>query len=119
MYDDLRGVVQAAGEANVKVIIETALLEREEKVCACLIAAEAGAKWVKTCTGFNGGGATVEDVRLMRRAVEGYEGVKVKASGGVRTWEQCREMLEGGAERVGTSGGVGIVRGGTEAGTGY
>ncbi|KAF8537999.1 deoxyribose-phosphate aldolase, partial [Trichophaea hybrida] len=110
VFLDLCGVVEAAQGRDVKVIIETGLLTDEEKVYACLIAAEAGAKWVKTCTGFSGGKATVEDVGLMKRAVEGYAGVKVKASGGVRTLEEWRGVVEAGAERVGTSSGLGIVK---------
>ncbi|KAA8914656.1 hypothetical protein FN846DRAFT_481043 [Sphaerosporella brunnea] len=125
VFDDVKAVVDAATPWPVKIIIETALLSEEEKVHACIIAAEAGAAFVKTCTGFSGGGATVEDVRLMRRAVEGYvwsgegyEGaVRVKASGGVRDWEAARNMLEAGASRIGTSSGIAIMEGGR--GEGY
>jgi deoxyribose-phosphate aldolase len=125
VFNDIRAVVEAAQPWPVKVIIETALLTEEEKVAACLLAAEAGAAFVKTCTGFSGGGATAEDVALMRRAVDGYTWsggeytgpVRVKASGGVRDWEAARRVLEAGASRIGTSSGVAIMEGGS--GEGY
>jgi deoxyribose-phosphate aldolase len=108
--DDIRQVAEAAhaGGALLKVIIETALLSDEEKVAACLLAARAGADFVKTSTGFGGGGATVEDVALMRRAV-GPE-VGVKASGGVRSLADARALIAAGATRIGASAGVAIVR---------
>lgn len=87
VYADIEGVVKAAGSVPVKVIIETALLSDEEKIAACYIAAEAGARFVKTSTGFSGGGASVEDIRLMKETVRYKGGVLVKASGGVRTGE--------------------------------
>ncbi len=107
---DIRGVVLAAHskDALVKVIIETALLTEEEKILACLIAKEAGADYVKTSTGFSGGGATVEDVALMRRVVG--PGMGVKASGGIRTREDAENMVEAGATRIGASAGVKIVQ---------
>ncbi|CCX10826.1 deoxyribose-phosphate aldolase [Pyronema domesticum] len=117
IYEDVVSVVMAAQGRTVKVIIETHLLTDEEKVAACLISAEAGAGFVKTSTGFNGGGATVEDVQLMKKTVENYKTVKVKASGGVRDGETARRMVEAGAERIGTSSGVKIMAGGV--GTGY
>ncbi len=109
---DIRGVVQVAHArgALVKVILETALLTREEKIAACLLAKEAGADFVKTSTGFGGGGATVEDVALMRKVVGPEMGVK--ASGGVRTFEDAQKMVEAGATRIGASAGVKIVQGG-------
>ncbi|KAK6502291.1 hypothetical protein TWF506_002874 [Arthrobotrys conoides] len=112
VYNDIFSVVRAAKGVPVKVIIETSLLKtQEQKIAACWIAAEAGAAWVKTSTGFNGGGATVEDVKLMRLAVKHNEGVKVKASGGVRTFEQAIGVIKAGASRIGTSNGVAIMGG--------
>lgn len=93
----------------LKVIIETCLLTEEEKVRACLLAKEAKADFVKTSTGFSKGGATVEDVRLMRKTVGPDMGVK--ASGGVRTKEEALAMIEAGATRLGTSHGVDIIKG--------
>jgi deoxyribose-phosphate aldolase len=91
------------------VIIETSLLNDEEKVTACLLAKEAGADFVKTSTGFSGGGATVDDVNLMRRVVGPTMGVK--ASGGVRDFEDAQNMVKAGATRLGASAGVKIVQG--------
>jgi len=91
----------------VKVIIEAALLTDEEKVRACTLAQRAGASFVKTSTGFGPGGATVEDVALMRRTVG--PGTGVKAAGGVRDWASTRELIAAGANRIGTSSGVRIV----------
>ena len=109
MARDIRGVVHAAHThgAIVKVIIETSLLTDEEKTIASLTAKEAGADFVKTSTGFAGGGATVHDVELMRRAVGPQMGVK--ASGGVRTREDAENMIRAGATRIGASAGVKIV----------
>jgi deoxyribose-phosphate aldolase len=111
---DIRGVVETshAGGAIVKVIIETSLLNQEEKIKACLLAKEADADFVKTSTGFAGGGATVEDIALMRRVVGPDMGVK--ASGGVRTFEEAKSLVEAGATRIGASAGVKIVQGGKE-----
>ena len=108
---DIRGVVKTAHAAGaiVKVIIETALLDEEEKVIACLLSKEAGADFVKTSTGFSGGGATVEDISLMRRAVGPEMGVK--ASGGVRDFKDAQSMVAAGATRIGASAGVKIVQG--------
>ncbi|HET7628411.1 MAG TPA: deoxyribose-phosphate aldolase [Bacillales bacterium] len=107
---DIRGVVEAAGDAAItKVIIETALLSREEKVRACRLAVRAGAEFVKTSTGFAGGGATVEDVALMRETVGADVGVK--ASGGVRDRRTAEAMVRAGATRIGASAGVAIVSG--------
>jgi deoxyribose-phosphate aldolase len=94
---------------SVKVILETGLLTDGEKVTACELAEKAGAEYVKTSTGTGHGGATVEDIRLMRKAVG--DRMKVKASGGIRNYEQARALLEAGADRIGTSAGVEIVRG--------
>jgi deoxyribose-phosphate aldolase len=108
--DDIRAVVEAGHENGVlvKVIIETALLTDEEKVRACLASKNAGADFVKTSTGFAKGGATVEDVSLMRRAVGSALGVK--ASGGVKGIEDARAMFEAGATRIGASVGVKIAQ---------
>jgi deoxyribose-phosphate aldolase len=107
---DIRGVVDAAGEkALVKVIIETCLLTDEEKVIACGIAKRAGARFVKTSSGFSKGGATVEDVALMKKTVGPDMGVK--ASTGIRTAELARRMIEAGASRIGTGSGLNILRG--------
>jgi deoxyribose-phosphate aldolase len=107
--DEIRAVVDTAHDAGaiVKVILETALLDHEQKVAACLAAKEAGADFVKTSTGFRSGGATVEDVALMRRTVGAAMGVK--ASGGVRTLEDLKKMTAAGANRVGASASVKIV----------
>lgn len=112
---DINGVVRMAHAAGalVKVIIETALLDNEEKVTACLLSKEAGADFVKTSTGFSGGGATIEDIALMRSVVGPEMGVK--ASGGVRTYEDAKNMVEAGATRIGASAGVKIVQGEKEA----
>ncbi|NCC36885.1 MAG: deoxyribose-phosphate aldolase [Chloroflexia bacterium] len=106
---DLHAVIQAshAAGALVKVIIETALLTEEEKVAACLLAVRTGADFVKTSTGFAGGGATVADIRLMRQVVGPHVGVK--ASGGIRTLATAQALIEAGADRIGTSAGVAIV----------
>ena len=108
--DDIRAVVDAAHENHVlcKVIIETALLTDEEKVRACLAAKNAGADFVKTSTGFAKGGATADDVSLMRRTVGSALGVK--ASGGVKGIDDARAMFEAGATRIGASVGVKIAQ---------
>ncbi len=108
--DDIRAVVDAAHENGIlcKVIIETALLTDEEKVRACLSSKNAGADFVKTSTGFAKGGATVDDVALMRRVVGSELGVK--ASGGVKGIEDARAMFEAGATRIGASVGVKIAQ---------
>lgn len=97
------------GGALLKVIIETALLDDEEKVFACEVAQEAGADFVKTSTGFAAHGAKVEDVRLMRRTVRPEIGVK--AAGGIHSYEEAMAMIEAGANRIGASAGVQIVEG--------
>jgi len=107
---DIRKVVGTVGKkATVKVILETGLLTDAEKVKACELAEQAGAHFVKTSTGTGHGGATVEDVNLMRQTVGTRLGVK--AAGGIRTCEQARALLEAGADRIGTSAGVQIVSG--------
>lgn len=115
---DIAGVVQAVGKNTVvKVILETAMLTREEKIMACSLAKAAEADFVKTSTGYGGGGATVEDIRLMRETV-GPE-VGVKASGGIRTKEDVDAMVAAGATRIGASAGVKIVRGEKTESKGY
>jgi deoxyribose-phosphate aldolase len=114
---DIRAVVEAArasrrganGRALTKVILETALLTNEEKVIACVLSQNAGADFVKTSTGFSGGGATAADVTLMRRAVGSRMGVK--ASGGVRSLEDAEQMVAHGATRIGASASVAIMKG--------
>ncbi len=120
---DIHGVVAAARASGrdivVKVILETTLLTRDEKVMGCTLSKAAGADYVKTSTGFAGGGATVEDVQLMRETVGPEMGVK--ASGGVRTRDDAEKMVAAGATRLGASAGVKIVRGEADAskGKGY
>ena len=107
---DIEAVVKAAsGKALVKVIIETCLLTDEQKIRACELAVKAGADFVKTSTGFSTGGATREDVALMRKTVGQQTGVK--ASGGVRSLEDVNNMIEAGATRIGASSGVSIMNG--------
>jgi deoxyribose-phosphate aldolase len=106
---DIRGVADASHRAGAlcKVILETALLTREEKVRGAHLAKKAGADFVKTSTGFGPGGATVEDVRLIRETVG--RGTGIKAAGGVRTLEEVQKMVEAGATRIGTSSGLKII----------
>ena len=106
---DIRGVVEAShgGGAICKVIIETCLLSREEKIRVALASKSAGADFVKTSTGFSTAGATPEDVRLIRETVGA--GTGIKAAGGVRTFEDLEKMVEAGATRIGASAGVKIV----------
>ena len=104
---DMAEVVKATPGIEHKVILETCFLSREEKMLACRLAVEAGMDYVKTSTGFGPAGATVEDVRLMKEAVAGR--AKVKASGGIRDLKTVRAMLEGGADRIGTSASVAII----------
>ncbi|KAJ7031872.1 hypothetical protein C8F04DRAFT_1004484, partial [Mycena alexandri] len=108
VHSDIKAVVEAAG-TTVKVILETVFLSDEEKIAASFLAAEAGAAFVKTCTGFSGGGATAADVLLMRKSVAYNSGVKVKASAGIRSFDKCLEMFKAGAERIGTSSGAAIM----------
>lgn len=113
---DIEAVVAVAKDkALVKVIIETSLLNNEEKIKACELAKAAGADFVKTSTGFSTGGATVEDVRLMRETVGPEMGVK--ASGGIHNAKEAQAMIEAGATRLGASSGVAIMNG--LSGTGY
>jgi len=109
VLDDIIAVTEAAheGEAIVKVIIEAALLTDEEKVIACKLCQAAGVEFVKTSTGFGPGGATVEDVALMRQTVGSEMGVK--AAGGIRTLQDAQAMIAAGATRIGASAGIAIV----------
>ncbi len=107
--DDIAEVVKAAGQALVKVIIETCFLTDEEKVQACSIAKETGADFVKTSTGFGTSGATIEDIRLMRETVGPDMGVK--ASGGIGSAEIAEAMIKAGATRLGTSSSIAIISG--------
>lgn len=102
--EDIAAVVEASKPAIVKVIIEICLLTDEEKKKACLLSVEAGADFVKTSTGFSTGGATPEDIRLMRETVGAR--AQVKASGGIRTPEEANAMLNAGADRIGAGNGV-------------
>ncbi len=104
---DIKAVVDAADGKTVKVIIETCLLTEEEKVKACELSVEAGAHYVKTSTGFSTGGATEADIKLMRKVVGDKLGVK--ASGGVRTLEDAKKMVDAGASRIGASSSVNIA----------
>lgn len=106
--EDIHGVVSASG-VTTKVILETALLSDEEKRRGCIAALEAGAHFVKTSTGFSQGGATVADVRLMKAVVG--ERLGVKASGGIRTYDAVKNLLEAGATRIGSSFGPAILDG--------
>ncbi|MFC4767430.1 deoxyribose-phosphate aldolase [Effusibacillus consociatus] len=118
VLEDIQAVVRTAqGKALVKVIIETSLLTDEEKIAACLLSKQAGADYVKTSTGFSSGGATKEDIELMRATVGSKMGVK--ASGGVRTRDDALTMLAAGATRIGASASVAIVQGGQAVGGGY
>lgn len=113
VLEDIRAVVEAGGGAPVKVILETGGLTLEEKIAGCLLSKAAGAAFVKTSTGFLFGGATVEDVALMRRVVGPKMGVK--ASGGIRDNASARAMLSAGANRLGTSAALAIVGAGQAA----
>ena len=110
--NDIREVKKACAGKLLKVIIETCLLTDEEKVRACELSVKAGADYVKTSTGFSKGGAKAEDVALMRKTVGKKAGVK--ASGGIRTYEDAMKMIEAGASRLGCSAGIAIVTGAAE-----
>lgn len=113
-YDYVKNDIQSVAsllknKALLKVIIETCLLTEEEKIKACMLAVEAGADFVKTSTGFASGGATEEDVKLMRKVVG--DNIGVKASGGIRNLETALKMIAAGATRIGASASVAIVKG--------
>jgi deoxyribose-phosphate aldolase len=107
VLEDIRAVVEASRGTPVKVILETSQLDAEQKIVACALAKGGGAAFVKTSTGFGGGGATAEDVALMRHVVG--EDMGVKASGGIRTLEDAKKMIAAGADRIGASASVAIA----------
>lgn len=107
--EEIRQIKQACGDITLKVIIETCLLTDEQKRTACKLIMSAGADFVKTSTGFSTGGATKADIELFKAEVE--DNCLIKASGGVRTLDDAKVMIEAGANRIGTSGGVSIVNG--------
>lgn len=117
VYEDICRVVKAAKPAIVKVILETGALTDEEKIIGCTLSKLAGAAFVKTSTGFGKGGATVEDIALMRKTVGAEMGVK--ASGGVRSTEDAAKMALAGANRIGASASVAIVTGQSKGASGY
>lgn len=112
VLEDIKAVVEASKPAGVKVIIETCLLTEEEKIKACTLSVEAGAAFVKTSTGFSTGGATIEDIALMRKTVG--TACQVKASGGVRTPAQAQALIEAGADRIGAGNGVVLLDNATQ-----
>tara|TARA_Y100000768_G_scaffold49167_1_gene32058 strand:+ start:679 stop:1206 length:528 start_codon:yes stop_codon:yes gene_type:complete len=105
--NEIKKVVEAADGNCVKVIIETSLLNQDEKALACNIVMESGAAFVKTSTGFSSSGATLEDVRLIKKLVG--DRVGIKASGGIKTKNEALKLIEAGATRIGTSRGVEII----------
>jgi deoxyribose-phosphate aldolase len=117
VLEDVRAVVAAAQGRPVKVILETGALDRDQKIIACALAKAGGAAFVKTSTGFGTGGATVEDIALMRQIVG--DDLGVKASGGVRTTEDARKLIAAGASRIGASASVAIVTGAGGKAGGY
>ena len=108
VYNDIKAVVEAANGKCVKVIFETCLLSEEEIIRACHLCVKAKATFVKTSTGFSTRGAIIEDVLIMKKAVNGA--CKVKAAGGVRTFEDMELMIKAGADRIGTSAGVKLMQ---------
>ena len=109
VWNDIRSVADTAHQSGalVKAIIETSVLTNEQKISACDIVSDAGADFIKTSTGFADGGATVEDIILLKQHVD--KDIQVKASGGIRTLEQALSMIQAGATRIGTSSGVAII----------
>lgn len=114
---EIRQIKEACGEKILKVIIETCLLTEDEKIKMCEIVTKAGADYIKTSTGFSTAGATFEDVDLMRKHVG--ENVKVKAAGGISSFDDAEEFIRLGAERLGTSRLVKIMKNSPDAGIGY
>ncbi len=112
--DEIKAVKQACGNIILKVIVETCLLNESEKIKVCEIVLAAGADFIKTSTGFNSGGATVSDIKLFKTHVA--NNCQIKASGGIRSYADAIEMIESGADRIGTSGGVSIVKGNVNTG---
>lgn len=109
VLNDIKAVVKAAQGNVVKVIIETCLLTEEEKIRACELCVLAKAHFVKTSTGFSTAGATIEDVQLMKKVINGH--CKIKAAGGVKSSDDLQKMIEAGADRIGTSSGVKLIQG--------
>ena len=107
--NDIKEIVKAAGALTVKVIFETCLLTDQEKIKACELSSKAGARFVKTSTGFSTGGATIADVALMKKNIPSH--MEVKASGGVRNLAAANDFIAAGATRLGTSSGVAILNG--------
>ncbi len=107
VQNDIAEVVKAAHGNKVKVILETVLLTDDEKKMVCELALKAGAQFVKTCTGFGGGAATVTDIKLMKSVVGSR--MEIKASGGIKTAEFATELIAAGANRLGTSSGVALI----------
>lgn len=107
VYQDIESVVRAAAGHPVKVIIETSVLDLQEKIAACLLSARAGAAYLKTSTGFGSGGATIDDVRLMRAVLP--DEIGIKAAGGIKNLKTAIAMLRGGADRIGSSSGAKIA----------
>lgn len=114
--DEIKAIVEAVQGKTVKVIIETGLLTEYEKAMATKLSCDAGAHFVKTCTGVSAGKATVEDVKLMRENIPEYAPVQVKASAGIRSYEDAMSLIEAGADRLGTSAGIAIIEGAQNSG---
>ena len=108
VLQEIKAVKASCKGRILKVIVEACLLSQEEKVAACRVVSMSGADFIKTSTGFAGGGATVEDVKLFRERVS--PDVRIKAAGGIRTFEQARAMIEAGADRIGASALVALAR---------
>lgn len=117
VHDDIKGVVDASKPYPVKVIIETGELDNEEKIAACVLSKTGGAAFVKTSTGFAKGGATVEDIALIRKIIG--SDMAIKASGGIRTKEDAEALVKAGANRIGASASVAIVTGKKDGKGGY
>lgn len=109
VLSDIAQVVQAAGQVIVKVILETALLNEEQIARTCQLATKAGAKFVKTSTGFSSRGASLKDIEIMKNNID--KGMLIKASGGIRDNETAKSYIEAGVSRIGTSSGVEILKG--------
>ncbi len=109
VQNDIADVVQAAAGNKVKVILETALLTDDEKKIACELSLKAKAHFVKTCTGFGGGTASITDIQLMKSVVGNQ--MEIKASGGIKTFDFAKELILAGANRLGTSSGIALVNG--------
>lgn len=108
VLEEIRAVKAVCGSNILKVIVETCLLTKEEKIALCQVVSDSGAEFIKTSTGFAAGGATVEDVRLFREHIS--PDMRIKAAGGIRTFEQAQAMLEAGADRIGASALVALAQ---------